>query len=105
MSLLHSFYFAAAGQCGGSTGVVDTSCVPKPAADAGAISNMLNIVFAFSASIAVLIIVVCGFRYILAHGDPNTTAQAKSGIVYSLVGLVVVMAAYSIVTFIVKRVA
>jgi len=84
--------------------VIDTGSLPKPGGTDGSapIQNALNIVFAFSASIAVLIIVICGFRYILAHGDPNATAQAKSGIVYSLVGLIIVMAAYSIVIFVVK---
>jgi hypothetical protein len=87
--------------------VIDTGQLPKSSADKGTapIDIALNIVFAFSASIAVLIIVVCGFRYILARGDPNATAQAKSGIVYSLIGLVIVMAAYSIVTFVVRRIA
>lgn len=86
--------------------IVDTCSLPKATTDAnnGAtqIDIMLNIVFAFSASIAVLIIIVCGFRYIVAHGDPNATAQAKNGILYALVGLFIVMAAYSIVTFVVR---
>jgi hypothetical protein len=82
--------------------IIDTSNFPKSSADkgTGVIDIILNIVFAFSASISVLIIVVCGFRYILARGDPNATAQAKNGILYSLVGLIVVMTAYSIVRFV-----
>jgi len=84
--------------------VINTSGLPKPAANDAAVGKVLDIVFAFSASIAVLIIVVAGFRYILAHGDPNATAQAKMAIIYSLVGLLVVMTAYSIVTFVVKGV-
>jgi hypothetical protein len=82
--------------------IINTTDLPKPAANDGTITKVLDIVFAFSASIAVLIIVVAGFRYILAHGDPSATAQAKMAILYSLVGLLVVMTAYSIVTFVVK---
>ena len=89
-----------------NTPVIDTSNLPRSSANNGTapINIIMNIAFTFSASIAVLIIVVCGFRYILARGDPNTTAQAKNGILYSLVGLIVVMAAYSIVRFVVKNV-
>jgi type IV secretory pathway VirB2 component (pilin) len=86
--------------------LINTDSLPKSTADQTTqpIQIILNIVFAFSASIAVLIIVVCGFRYIVAHGDPNATAQAKNGILYSIVGLVIVMAAYSIVTFVIKAI-
>lgn len=83
-------------------GVIDTGGIPHPAANDGTITKVLDIVFSFSGGIAVLIIVVAGFRYILAHGDPNATAQAKMAIIYALVGLVVVMTAYSIVAFVVK---
>lgn len=63
---------------------------------------MLSVVFALAASIAVLMIVIAGFRYILAHGDSNAMAQARNSIIYAVVGLVVIMAAYAIVTFVVK---
>jgi hypothetical protein len=108
MSSLLTLFAAGAAGCGSKSGgsqVIDTNCIPHTAANSTAISNALNIVFAFSASIAVLIIVISGFRYIVAHGDPNATAQAKNGILYALIGLIVVMAAYSIVTFVVKGVA
>jgi len=83
--------------------LIDTTGLPRPGGDT--INVVLNIVFGVSASIAVLMIVIGGFRYIVAHGDPNQTASAKNGILYALVGLVVVMAAYSIVAFVVKGVS
>jgi predicted signal transduction protein with EAL and GGDEF domain len=82
--------------------LIDTSGLPKPAANSGTIDKILSVVFAFSASMAVLLIVVGGFRYILAHGDPSATAAAKNTVLYALIGLLVVMTAYSIVTFVVK---
>ena len=96
----------AAGACaapGASNSPIDTTCLPHASATtSGTIPTVLTIVFGFTASIAVLLIVIAGFRYILAHGDPTTTAQAKTSIVYALVGLIITMAAYSIVTFVVK---
>lgn len=95
---------AGTGACNSSQGdgAVDATCLPHSVANPTTLNTALNIIFAFSASIAVLIIVIAGFRYILARGDPNATAQAKNAIIYALIGLVVVMTAYSIVAFVVK---
>lgn len=82
--------------------LIDTSSLPRTQANSNTISTVLNIVFGFAASIALLIIVISGFRYIAAHGDPNATAQARNGLLYSFVGLIVTMIAYSIVLFVVK---
>lgn len=80
--------------------VVDTSPLPKPNTN-NSISIALNIVFSITASISLLMIVIAGFRYVTAHGDPKGVAQARNTILYSIIGLVVTMAAYSIVTFVV----
>jgi hypothetical protein len=85
-------------------GVIDLSGLPKPAANASTVQTVLNIVFGIAASAALLMIVIGGFRYIVAHGDPNSTAQARNTILYAVIGLLVTMAAYSIVTFVVGRV-
>jgi len=85
---------------------IDVSPLPQPS-DSGnnLLPHVLNTVFAIAASIAVLMVVIGGFRYIVANGDPGATTSAKNSIIYALVGLVVVMAAYSIVAFVVKGVA
>ena len=81
--------------------IIDTSGLPQPNTN-DTIQNALDIVFTISASLAVLMTVIGGFRYIIARGDPSATASARNTILYALVGLVVVIAAYSIVTFAVK---
>ena len=92
----------AAATC--KTAILTAACnLPNPNPDS-TIPTILNIVFSIAASVALLMVVINGFRYITAHGDPNSTASAKNGILYALVGLVVVMAAYSIVAFVVKGV-
>lgn len=62
---------------------------------------IFNTVLAVTAAIAVLIIVLAGFRYILSQGDPNQVSQAKNAILYALVGLVVIAFAFAIVNFVV----
>ena len=67
-------------------------------------NRILTVVFSIAASTALLVIVINGFRYITARGDPQGTASARNGIVYAVVGLIVIMAAYGIVTFAIKAV-
>lgn len=69
-----------------------------------ALQTALSIIFAISGSVALLVIVIGGFRYILAHGDSNAVAQARNTILYAVIGLVVSLAAFSIVTFVIKGV-
>ena len=92
-----SYYALASG--------IDVSGLPNHGSGDAAHAGMtvaLNIVFGITASMAVLVIVVAGFRYIVARGDPNATAQAKNTIIYAVIGLFVVLAAYSIVEFVLK---
>jgi hypothetical protein len=88
---------------------VDATPLPNSGATGdvaqGAVSTVLQILFGTLGSIALLIIVVSGLRYILAAGDPTATAQAKNTILYAVVGLAVSLAAFSIVTFVIKGVA
>lgn len=88
-----------AAECTGS--LAGAACLPHPDTSK-TLATVLGIVFAVTASIALLMIVIAGFRYIVAHGDPNATAQAKNTILYAVIGLLVSMAAFSIVTFVVK---
>ncbi len=78
--------------------------VPEPQANQSEITNILGIVFGIIGALAVLMIVVAGFRYIVAAGDPQATAKAKNGIIYACVGLVVSIAAEVIVQFVVGRI-
>ena len=81
--------------------IIDTKGFPKPVPNNNTIHTILAYVFALTATIAVLMIVIGGFRYITAGGDPNSTAQARKTVLYAVIGLLVTMAAYSIVTFVV----
>lgn len=62
--------------------------------------EILNIVLGISGAVAVLIIVLAGFRYITSQGNPNEITMARNAIIYSLVGLVVIISAFAIVNFV-----
>lgn len=84
---------------------LDTSQIhglPTANANQGTISAVLSIVFGITGAVALLIIVIAGMRYILARGDPNSVAQARNTILYAIIGLIISLAAFSIVTFVLK---
>ncbi len=51
---------------------------------------------------AILLIVINGMQYVHASGDPQKTAQARKGILYSVIGLIVVLSATAIVSFVLR---
>lgn len=60
------------------------------------IDNILNGVYAVIGSIAVLIIVICGIMIITSDGDSQKVATARRGIIYALIGLLIIFSAFII---------
>jgi len=77
--------------------------LPQNSVGPSNISNGLRIVFGVAGAIALLMITVGGFKYVLSRGNPQETAKAKDTILYALLGLVLVMLAFAIVSFVVTR--
>lgn len=84
--------------------VIDVSTLPKPTADQNRLGIIMQTVFMITGAIALLVVTIGGLRYVLSHGDPSATAQAKNTILYALIGLVVSILGASIVAFVVGRV-
>jgi hypothetical protein len=62
-----------------------------------------RVALGLAGAIAVLIITIAGFRYVVSAGDPQSAAKAKNAIIYTLVGLVVALSAFGIVSFVLTR--
>lgn len=77
--------------------------LPNPGADRNELAKILEVALGIIGAFALLIITVSGLRYITSAGNPEKTAKAKNGLVYSLVGLVVAISAEAIVAFVVNR--
>jgi hypothetical protein len=45
-------------------------------------------------------IIVGGLRYVLSNGDTKAAGDAKNTILYSVVGIIVAVAAFAIVAFV-----
>lgn len=82
---------------------IDT--LPNPTTDSGRLQVILNLTFGIAGAIALLVITIAGFKYVLSHGDPNLISQAKETIIYAMVGLVICIAAIGIVNFVIVGVS
>lgn len=54
-------------------------------------------------AVSVIMIIVGGIKYVISNGDSSKVKTAKDTIMYSVVGLVVAILAYAIVSFVVTR--
>lgn len=59
-----------------------------------------NVLLFLIGSFAVIMIIISGFRFVTANGDANTVTQAKNTIIYAVVGIVIAVSAYAIVSFV-----
>ena len=64
------------------------------------LTNILNIFLALIALLTVLGFVVAGIMFITAGGNDARLGQAKSWLMYSIIGLVVALVGYIVVNFI-----
>jgi hypothetical protein len=81
----------------------DQTKIPKAELDAAQFQNITNIVFALAAIVAVIFIILGGYRYSISQGNANDLQKGKDMIVYSLVGLGIVLFGFIIVQFVTAR--
>lgn len=74
--------------------------LPETPADSNSITLILQIVFGIIGALTVLFIIVGGFKLVLSEGEPQKIAQARRGIIFAVVGLVVALLAEVLVTFV-----
>lgn len=79
--------------------------VPKTQLTQGSLDTVLQIVLGLAAAIAIIMLLIGSLKYITSQGDPGAVSRAKNTILYSVIGLVIVAGAFSIVTFVVKGVS
>jgi drug/metabolite transporter (DMT)-like permease len=65
-------------------------------------TNFLNIVIRLAGIAVFIMLIIGGFQYLTAGGDPKKTQAAQQTLTYAIVGLVVIIAAWFILLFIEK---
>lgn len=68
------------------------------------VAEIFRIVIAISGAIFLVLLLVGGVQYLTGAGNEETTGKAKRLMIDAVVGLILVLAAYSIGTFILRRV-
>jgi len=64
---------------------------------------VVNVLSVVAGAVAVIMIVVAGFRFVTSGGDSNSVSAARNTIVYAIVGLIVVALAQVIVRFVLHK--
>lgn len=68
------------------------------------VQSIINILSIIIGIIAVISIIINGLKFITSGGDANGISSAKNGIIYAIVGLIVVALAQVIVRFVLSRI-
>jgi hypothetical protein len=71
--------------------------LPGDSTISGFILRIINIALAIAGLIAVLFLIIGGFRYITSAGNEETAEQAKKIIINAIIGIVVIILAFVIV--------
>lgn len=66
----------------------------------GIIRTIISVLSIVVGAISVIMIIVGGFRYVVSGGDSNSTKGAKDTIMYAVIGLVIVLFAQVIISFV-----
>lgn len=70
----------------------------------GILYRVTQLISAIAGVAAVIAMIVGGFMYVLAGGDAAKAATARNTLIYAAVGLVVIVLAQSIISFVVNRI-
>ena len=67
------------------------------------VQNALNLMYFLLGVIAVIVIIVAGITYATSSGNQASITKAKNMILYSVIGIAIVVFAYAITNFIIER--
>jgi hypothetical protein len=67
------------------------------------IQSIINFLSALIGTVAVVMVIVGGYKYITSGGDSSKVSSAKSTLLYAVIGLVIVAMAQFIVQFVLKE--
>jgi len=89
--------------CGALGAGSNCSTPPNTVSINSVITATVNILSFVIGVVAVIMIMVAGFKYITANGDGNSVTSAKNTIVYAIIGLVIAALSQSLVRFVLVK--
>ncbi|TES95899.1 hypothetical protein E3J85_01610 [Patescibacteria group bacterium] len=64
------------------------------------LATVINVLLALASTVAVIFIIIGGYRYITSVGNPEEEKNAKRMIWYAVIGLVIVILSFALVNFV-----
>jgi Type IV secretion system pilin len=85
--------YAAAQDWGGCVvnNVATLRCIPV------VFNNIVYAALLFAGSVAVILLIYAGIRFVMSGGDPKQTQHARQIITYAIIGLVLVLTSFGII--------
>ncbi len=77
--------------------------IPAVTPDGSNIDTAINFATAIAAAIAVIMVVISGFRLVISAGNPEAVGTSRKIIIYALAGLIIIIAARLIVGIVLGR--
>lgn len=75
-------------------GVATINCIPA------VLKLVIQSLLLFAGIVAIFIIIQSGAKFVLSSGDPKRVEEARNGLVYALLGLLLIAAAYLLVNLV-----
>ncbi|MBI4138521.1 hypothetical protein HY479_00015 [Candidatus Uhrbacteria bacterium] len=66
-------------------------------------ARIINVALGFLGIIAVIIVLMGGFKYMISGGNEEKVAEAKKLIVSGIIGLAIILSAWAITSFVISR--
>jgi hypothetical protein len=70
----------------------------------GIISTITNIISIIAGIAAVIVIIIAGLQFVTSGGDPQRVEKAKNAIIFSVIGLIIIVIARFIIEFVVSSI-
>jgi hypothetical protein len=92
--------------CGGLTELDPSQNCSASGSQVGTtLGDVVNILSYFVGVVAIIMILVSGFRYVTSGGEPEKVSGAKRGLTYALIGLVVAALAQLMVHYVLYKIS
>ncbi|MBI5654328.1 hypothetical protein HZC53_01580 [Candidatus Uhrbacteria bacterium] len=66
-------------------------------------ARIINVALGFLGIVAVVIVLLGGFKWMIAGGSEEKTGEAKKLIVSGIIGLAIILSAWAITSFVISR--
>ena len=71
----------------------------------GIFHTITNVLLFIIGAVSVIMLIIGGFRYVTSQGDSSQVTSAKNTILYAVIGLIIAILAFAVVSFVTDQFA